>query len=403
MLEMMPVSPNATKVQGLPATVWALGLTSLFMDISSELIHGLLPLFLVLNLGASAAVLGLIEGVAEATAQISRVFSGWLSDVLGKRKALAVAGYSLAAATKPLLPLASSVGLVLFARFADRVGKGIRAAPRDALIADVTPPASRGAAFGLRQSLDTIGAVVGPLAAIGLMVLFSDDIRTVLWFAVPPALIAVAILVFGVSEPATPQKHDQVPLKLQEIALLGRLYWLVVGAGAVFTMARFSEAFLVLRAQSGGLAVGLAPAVIAVMSIVFAASAYPAGRIQDKTGARPLLLAGLAALIAADLLLGFGQSLAAIFAGIALWGLHLGLTQGVLATLVATSAPKRLRGTAFGLFGLVTGLFSLLASLLAGVLWVKIGEGATFAAGAGFAAIALLAFLFLKEPTADRG
>ena len=400
---MAPVSPNATKVQGLPATVWALGLTSLFMDISSELIHGLLPLFLVLNLGASAAVLGLIEGIAEATAQISRVFSGWLSDTLGKRKALAVAGYGLAAATKPLFPLASSVGLVLFARFADRVGKGIRAAPRDALIADVTPPARRGAAFGLRQSLDTIGATVGPAAAIGLMALFSDDIRTVLWFAVPPALIAVAILVFGVSEPAAPQKHDQVPLKLQEIALLGRPYWLVVGAGAVFTLARFSEAFLVLRAQGGGLAIGLAPAVIAAMSIVFAASAYPAGRIQDKTGARPLLLAGLVALIAADLLLGFGQSLAAIFAGIALWGLHLGLTQGVLTALVAISAPKRLRGTAFGLFGLVTGLFTLLASILAGMLWVKLGATATFAAGAGFAAVALLAFFFMREPSEDRG
>ena len=400
---MAPVSPNATKVQGLPATVWALGLTSLFMDISSELIHGLLPLFLVLNLGASAAVLGLIEGIAEATAQISRVFSGWLSDTLGKRKGLAVAGYGLVAATKPLFPLASSVGLVLFARFADRVGKGIRAAPRDALIADVTPAARRGAAFGLRQSLDTIGATVGPAAAIGLMALFSDDIRTVLWFAVPPALIAVAILVFGVSEPAAPQKPDQVPLKLQEIALLGRPYWLVVGAGAVFTLARFSEAFLVLRAQGGGLAIGLAPAVIAAMSIVFAASAYPAGRIQDKTGARPLLLAGLAALIAADLLLGFGQSLAAIFAGIALWGLHLGLTQGVLAALVAISAPKRLRGTAFGLFGLVTGLFTLLASILAGMLWVKLGATATFAAGAGFAAVALLAFFFMREPSEDRG
>jgi MFS family permease len=371
------------------------------MDISSELIHGLLPLFLVLNLGASAAVLGLIEGVAEATAQVTRVFSGWLSDALGKRKALTVAGYGLAAVTKPLFPLASSVGLVLFARFADRVGKGIRAAPRDALIADVTPPDRRGAAFGLRQSLDTIGAVVGPLAAIGLMGLFSDDIRTVLWFAVPPAVIAVAILVFGVSEPKAAQKKDQVPLKLQEIALLGRFYWLVVSAGAVFTLARFSEAFLVLRAQTAGLAIGLAPAVIAVMSIVFAASAYPAGRFQDKAGARPLLLAGLAALIAADLLLGFGQSLTAIFAGIALWGLHMGLTQGVLATLVAASAPTRLRGTAFGLFGLVTGLFTLLASVLAGMLWVRIGADATFAAGAGFAAIALLAFLFLREPNED--
>jgi MFS family permease len=394
MLEMAPV-PNVTKAQGLPGTVWALGLTSLFMDVSSELIHGLLPLFLVLDLGASAAVLGLIEGIAEATAQVTRVFSGWLSDALGQRKALAVAGYGLAAATKPLFPLASSAGLVLLARFVDRIGKGIRAAPRDALIADVTPRARQGAAFGLRQSLDTIGAVVGPTAAIGLMYLFSDSIRTVLWFAVPPALIAVAILMICVSEAASPQKHKRVPLRLKKIALLGRPYWLVVGAGAVFTLARFSEAFLVLRAQSGGLAIGLAPAVIAVMSIVFAASAYPAGRMQDKKGARPLLLAGLAALIAADLLLGFGQSLVAVFSGIALWGLHMGLTQGVLATLVACSAPMRLRGTAFGLFGLVTGLFSLLASILAGVLWVRVGAGATFAAGAGFAAAALLAFLFL--------
>jgi MFS family permease len=397
------MSPNDTKMQGLPATVWALGLTSLFMDISSELIHGLLPLFLVLNLGASAAMLGLVEGVAEATAQVTRIFSGWLSDRLQRRKALAVLGYGLAAATKPLFPLASSVGTVMFARFADRIGKGIRAAPRDALIADVTPPERRGAAFGLRQSLDTIGAVLGPAAAIGLMVLFSDDIRTVLWFAVPPALIAVAILLFGVREPAAPPEPQKPPLSLKEAAQLGRPYWLVVGAGAVFTLARFSEAFLVLRAQNAGLAIALAPAVIAVMSLVFAASAYPAGRIQDKFGARPLLLAGLAALIVADLLLGFGQSLAAIFAGIALWGLHLGLTQGVLAALVAASAPERRRGTGFGLFGLVTGVFSLIASVLAGWLWVLIGPDATFAAGAGFAAIALIAFLFLGEAEVSQG
>ncbi len=378
--------------------MWALGLTSLFMDMSSELIHGLLPLFLVINLGASAAVLGAIEGIAEATAQVTRVFSGWLSDVLQRRKLLTVLGYGLAAVTKPLFPLASSVGTVLFARFADRVGKGIRGAPRDALLADVTPRASRGAAFGLRQSLDTIGAVLGPLAAIGLMFLFNDDIRIVLWFAVPPALIAVVILIVGVKEPApAPKRAERVPLKLKELALLGRPYWLVLGAGAIFTSARFSEAFLVLRAQDAGLAIAFAPAVIAVMSIVFALSAYPAGRVQDKTGARPLLLAGLAALIAADLALGFGQSLGAVFAGIALWGLHMGLTQGVLAALIAATAPERLRGTAFGLFGLVTGLFTLLASVSAGLIWVEIGSDATFAVGAGLAAAALIAFLFLGQ------
>jgi MFS family permease len=382
---------------GLPGAVWALGFTSLFMDFSSEMIHGLLPVFLVLNLGASAAVLGLVEGIAEATAQITRIFSGWLSDLLRRRKALAVAGYGLAAATKPLFPLATSVGTVLIARFADRVGKGIRGAPRDALVADVTSAEQRGAAFGLRQSLDTIGAILGPVTAIGLMVLFHDDIRTVFWFAVIPAVISVAVLVFGVKEHALPPQKVRAPLRLREMALLGRSYWLVVAAGTVFTLARFSEAFLVIRAQQGGLPIAWAPAVIAVMSLVFAVSAYPAGRLQDKAGARPLLLLGLVALIAADLLLGFGQSLVVLFVGIGLWGLHMGLTQGVLSALVAAMAPAHLRGTAFGLFGLVTGLAALAASVLAGTLWDAIGPVVTFTAGAGFAAIALLAFLFLGE------
>jgi MFS family permease len=370
------------------------------MDISSELIHGLLPLFLVVNLGASAAVLGLVEGVAEATAQVTRVFSGWLSDRLGKRKALAVAGYGLAAVTKPLFPLANSIGLVLIARFLDRIGKGIRAAPRDALITDITPADKRGAAFGLRQSLDTVGATIGPALAIGLMYLFNDDIRAVLWFAVIPAAIAVGILVFGVKEPARPPGHAPIPIQAKEIALLSRSYWLVVAAGAIFTLARFSEAFLVIRAHDGGLATAWTPAVIAVMSLVFAASAYPAGRLQDRIGAKPLLLLGLVVLIAADLFLAFGQTLLGTFLGIALWGLHMGLTQGVLAALVAASAPSRLRGTAFGLFGVVTGLFALIASVLAGVLWTAIGPAATFAAGAGFAAAACLAFLLLREDRA---
>ena len=362
------------------------------MDISSELIHGLLPLFLVVSLGASAAVLGLIEGLAEAIAHITRVFSGWLSDRLGRRKALAVAGYGLAAITKPLFPLASAVWVVAAARFLDRIGKGIRGAPRDALIADVTPAKTRGAAFGLRQSLDTVGATVGPLLAIGLMLLFQDDIRTVLWFAVIPAAIAVIILVFGVKEPAPATKDKRVPIKLAEIKRLGRFYWLVVAAGAVFTLARFSEAFLVIRAHDLGLALAFAPAVIAVMSLVFALSAYPAGRLQDRYGARPLLLLGLVALIAADGLLALGGTLLPIFLGIGLWGLHMGLTQGVLSALVAHAAPQRLRGTAFGLFGLVSGAAALVASILAGVLWDRIGPEATFMAGAGFAGLALLAF-----------
>ena len=383
--------------RNLPRAVWALGLTSLLMDTSSELIHGLLPVFLVVTLGASATALGVVEGIAEATAQITRVFSGWLSDVLGRRKALTVAGYGLAAVTKPLFPLANSIGLVLLARFLDRIGKGIRGAPRDALVADLTPADKRGAAFGLRQSLDTVGATLGPAAAIGLMYLFNDDIRTVLWFAVIPAVLAVIVLMVGVKEPAHAEAKARAPLHAREIKELGSAYWLVIVAGAVFTLARFSEAFLVIRARDQGLALAWAPAVIAVMSLVYAASAYPAGRLQDRIGARPLLLCGLLVLIAADLVLAFGSTLVAIFLGIGLWGLHMGLTQGVLAALISATAPDRLRGTGFGLFGLITGLASLLASVLAGLLWDRIGAQATFLAGAAFAAAAFVAFLLVKR------
>ena len=390
--------------RNLPRAVWALGLTSLLMDTSSELIHGLLPVFLVVTLGASATALGVVEGIAEATAQITRVFSGWLSDVLGRRKALTVAGYGLAAVTKPLFPLANSIGLVLLARFLDRIGKGIRGAPRDALVADLTPADKRGAAFGLRQSLDTVGATLGPAAAIGLMYLFNDDIRTVLWFAVIPAVLAVIVLMVGVKEPAHAEAKARAPLHAREIKELGSAYWRVIVAGAVFTLARFSEAFLVIRARDQGLALAWAPAVIAVMSLVYAASAYPAGRLQDRIGARPLLLCGLLVLIAADLVLAFGSTLVAIFLGIGLWGLHMGLTQGVLAALISATAPDRLRGTGFGLFGLITGLASLLASVLAGLLWDRIGAQATFLAGAAFAAAAFVAFLLVnRDPSGVPG
>jgi len=379
----------------LPGAVWALGFTSLFMDTASELIHGLLPLFLVVNLGASVAVLGLIEGISEAAAQIVRVFSGWLSDRIGKRKALAVLGYGLAAATKPLFPLATTVGLVLVARFFDRIGKGIRGAPRDALVADVTPLERRGAAFGLRQSLDTVGATLGPAAAITLMYALNDDIRKVFWFAVIPAALSVAILVFGVREQRLSRTDAKVPLRLREVTQLGRLYWLVVAAGALFTLARFSEAFLVVRAQGGGLPLAWAPAVIATMSLVYAATAYPAGRLQDRVGAGLPLQLGLLSLIAADLALGFGENLGVIFLGICLWGLHMGLTQGVLSALVAAAAAERVRATAFGLFGLILGFATLMASVIAGLLWDRSGPEATFVAGAGFAAVALLAFVLV--------
>jgi MFS family permease len=374
----------------LPRAIWLLGFVSLFMDVSSEMIHSLLPVFMVSALGASALAVGLVEGVAEATALIVRVFSGAISDYLGRRKLLAVIGYGLGAAAKPLFAVATSVGWVLGARFIDRIGKGIRGAPRDALVADLAPPESRGAAFGLRQALDTVGAFLGPLLAIGLMLLYAGDFRSVFWYAAIPAVIAVALLAFGVEEVARPGPAPARAAAIDWRALraLPREYWVVVLAGAVFTLARFSEAFLVLRAQERGLPDALAPLVFVLMNVVFAACAYPAGRLSDRFGGRALLGFGLGALIVADLILAFAHGLAAVAAGVAVWGLHMALTQGVLAAMVAASAPAALRGTAFGIFGLVGGLAMLVASALAGLLWDMLGPAATFLAGSVFALLA---------------
>ena len=370
-----------------------LGFVSLFMDVSSELIHSLLPVFMVSSLGASALAVGIVEGVAESTALIVKVFSGAISDYLGKRKALAVFGYGLGALSKPLFALAFSVNWVLAARFIDRIGKGIRGAPRDAMVADLAPPEIRGAAFGLRQSLDTVGAFVGPLLAIGLMLLFAGDFRTVFWFAVIPAAIAVLLLVFGVEEPdrsATVPRTAIAPVVWGSLREFGRDFWLVVVVGGFFTLARFSEAFLILRAQERGLPDTFAPLVLVVMNVVYALAAFPIGRLADRMSHLRLLGAGLVVLIVSDLVLASAQGLAAVAIGVALWGLHMGMTQGVLATMVAVAAPARLRGTAFGIFNLASGLAMLIASALAGLLWDTVGAAATFGAGAAFSAAALV-------------
>jgi MFS family permease len=381
----------------LPRTVVALGFVSLAMDLSSEIVHALLPLFMVGTLGLSVAAVGLIDGIAESTASITKVFSGWVSDRWGRRKPLILLGYGLAALSKPLFPMATGALPVLAARFADRIGKGIRGAPRDALIADVTPPAIRGRAFGLRQSMDTAGAFAGPLLAIGLMLLLDDDIRAVFWVALVPAAAAVLIVLLAVDEPeGDPSAPARAPLRLADLKQLDRAYWAVVGFGLLFTLARFSEAFLILKASAEGLELWLAPAVLVVMNLVYAASAYPAGIASDRIGTRGLLLASLAFLIAADLLLVFAPGLIGAFAGIALWGLHMGLSQGLLTRLVADRAPPPLRGSAFGLFNLATGVAMLAASVTAGLLWDRIGPAATFAAGAAFALAAATALLFAR-------
>jgi MFS family permease len=376
----------------IPHGIWVLGFVSMLMDISSEMIHALLPVYLVTVLGTSALVVGVIEGIAEATASITKVFSGALSDRLGRRKTLAAIGYGLAAVTKPVFPLAPTVGWLVAARFIDRVGKGLRGAPRDALVADIAPPHLRGASFGLRQSLDTLGAFLGPLLAIGLMWWTQDAFQTVFWFAVLPAFLAFGLIVFAVKEPAHPpgRRPVRAPLSRRELARLGSAYWWVVAVGAVFTLARFSEAFLVLRAQEAGLALMWVPAVLVVMNLVYSAAAYPAGALSDRVGRTQLLVAGLVVLVAADLVLAFVPGLWGVGAGVVLWGLHMAFTQGLLATLVADTAPAELRGTAFGVFNLVTGVALLAASVIAGLLWDQLGSSATFLAGAGFALAALV-------------
>ncbi|AOY96121.1 MFS transporter [Cupriavidus sp. USMAA2-4] len=399
---MAMTAPTSTLRQ-IPTGIWMLGFVSLLMDVSSEIIHSLLPVFMVTTLGASALAVGLIEGVAEATALIVKVFSGALSDYLGKRKGLAVFGYALGALSKPFFAMAPGVGTVLGARLTDRIGKGIRGAPRDALVADIAPPHLRGAAFGLRQSLDTVGAFLGPLIAIGLMYLWANDFRAVFWVAVIPGILSVALLMFGVQEPEAHQGARRVnPIQRANLARLSPAYWGVVAVGAVFTLARFSEAFLVLRAQQVGLPLFLAPLVLVAMNLVYSVSAYPFGKLADGHSHTKLLVWGLMVLIAADVVLATSSHWAVTLCGVALWGLHMGMTQGLLATMVADTAPADLRGTAFGVFNLASGLALLIASVLAGWLWDKLGAAFTFFGGAAFCAATIILILMMRPRAGQR-
>jgi len=397
MLESSPRALNPPPGRrAIPRAIWALGFVNLFMDMSSELIHSLLPVFMVSVLGASLLSVGIIEGIAESTALLTKVFSGVLSDFWRKRKVLLVIGYGVAAITKPLFPLASSLSYVFMARFLDRVGKGIRGAPRDALIGDLVPAHLRGTCYGLRQSLDTVGAFLGPLLAIVLLALLANDIRTVLWVAVIPAVIAVIFLVVGVKEPKStrPVETRGTVVRLLDLKRFGWIFWWIVIVGGALNLARFSEAFLILRAEHAGLALTFVPLVMVVMSAAYAVSAYPAGILADRMDRRLLLGAGVLALIMADVTLAFANSIVVVMIGVILWGLHMGLTQGLLATMVAGAIPSELRGTGFGVFNLVSGLILFFASLLAGFLWDQFGPSATFLAGAVFATLALLGLLF---------
>jgi len=397
------MSIQTQTLKKIPPGIWVLGFVSMLMDISSELIHSLLPVFMVASLGISVFVVGLIEGAAEATALIVKVFSGALSDYLGKRKPLAVLGYGLGAVSKPLFALATTATGVVGARLLDRVGKGIRGAPRDALVADLTPPELRGAAFGLRQSLDTVGAFLGPLLAMALMLLWANDFRAVFWFATLPAFLCLALLIFGVREPQRPAGVVRTnPISRANLARLSRAYWWVVALGGVFTLARFSEAFLVLRAQQGGLALAWTPVVLVAMNVIYAACAYPFGKLADSMRHSALLGWGLVLLIGADALLAMSSNGGLFWAGVVLWGLHMAMTQGLLATMVADTAPENLRGTAYGFFNLVCGLAMLVASGLAGWLWDQWGAPHTFMAGIFFCLVALALLWWGPASGADK-
>jgi MFS family permease len=387
-------APRSGRVP-IPRTVWALGFVSMFMDISSEIIHALLPMFLTATLGVSVAMVGLIDGVAEATASITKVFSGYLSDRMGKRKPLILLGYGIGAFSKPLFAMAGTAPVILGARFADRIGKGLRGAPRDALVADVTPPEIRGRAFGLRQSIDTVGAFLGPLIAIAAMAAFANDMRAVFWLAVIPAAIAVLLVLVGVEDAKAPAGETiaRIPVCMSDLRLLPKAFWLLVVIGAVFTLARFSEAFLILKANAEGLPLALTPLVLVAMNAVYMLAAYPLGSLSDRVSANTMLIGGLIVLIAADLALAMLPGVAGAFVGIALWGVHMAVTQGLFAKLVADRSPTELRGSAYGIFNLVTGLALLAASVIAGVMWDASGPDATFLVGAGCAAIALAGLL----------
>ncbi|MDD5632626.1 MAG: MFS transporter [Methylococcales bacterium] len=389
---------DSNTLRQIPKGIWVLGFVSMLMDISSEMIHSLLPLFMVTTLGTSVFAVGIIEGLAESTALIVKVFSGILSDYIGRRKGLALFGYALGALTKPLFALASSTGIVLTARVLDRIGKGVRGAPRDALVADITPPHLRGAAFGLRQALDTVGAFLGPLLGVGLMLLWANDFRAVFWVAVIPGMLAVTLLFFGIQEPERSHSEERInPIRRKNLQRLSASYWWVVAIGAIFMLARFSEAFLVLRGLQAGIPIALTPLIMVAMNVIYAASAYPFGKLSDRVSHKGLLSLGLIVLIAADVSLAQSNHWSTLLAGVALWGIHMGMTQGLLAAMVADTAPAGLRGTAYGFFNLMSGLAMLVASGLAGFVWDRFGSAMSFYTGAAFCLLALAGLVCQPE------
>jgi MFS family permease len=384
-------------VSKLPRNVWILGFVSLLMDLSSEIYHALLPAFITVTLALPVLALGAIDGIAEATASFAKLASGRLSDRSGRRKPWVLLGYGLAALSKPLFPIAQGALELMGARFADRVGKGIRGAPRDAIIADETAPELRGRAFGLRQALDTIGALIAPLAAVGLMLLFMNDIRTVFWIAAVPAAFSFLLALVAVKEPVTRWTTDKVQPFFRGFRDLDKPTRRLLAVAFLFALARFSEGFLILRAIDIGVSATLSPLALVAFNVGFLALAYPAGSLSDRMSPRTILIAGMGVLIAANLLLAQDIGIAGLTIGILLWGAHMALTQGIFARMIADVAPDHLRATSFGAFHFVSGIGTLLASVAAGFIWDRDGAAMTFLAGAGAAAVALTMLSLITE------
>jgi len=388
---------NMSKLKKIPKSIWTLGIVSLFMDISSEIIHSLLPIFMVSILGSSIIAIGIVEGISEATFLLIRIFSGVLSDYLGKRKIISVIGYGISALSKPLFPLANSVSLILIARFFDRLGKGVRESPRDALIGDIAPKSIRGACFGLRQSLDTIGALIGPIVAILGLLIFSNNIRAILWVSVIPAILSVVIFIVGIHDVEHKYTEDEKTFifKFKNIFKIGTEYWQIVLIGGLLNLARFSDAFLILKAYELGLPITYVPLVMVLMNCFYAVSSYPAGILSDNINRKFILIIGIVFLIIADLVLAFTDSTWMLALGVGFWGMHMAFTKGILDAMVTDTASIRLLGSAYGIFNFVCGIAVLFASIISGVLWQVYGPFYSFSVGAFLAFLACLSLSLL--------
>jgi len=386
----------------LSPNIALLGLVSLLTATSSAMVYGLLPVFLVKVLGASIGIVGVMEGLAEASNSAMRLLSGITSDWIGRRKPVVAFGYLLSAANKLVFPMAESVSIVFVARLVDRFGKGVRDAPRDALISDLTPSHIRGSGFGLRTALYTMGFVLGPLAAIGLMVASGDNFRLVFAIAVAPAFAAVGILLFAIGEdPAQSSREARFRIRLSHLSRLPAAFWWSISVASLLSLARYSPAFLVLKASDVGIDPAFVPLILVFTHTVFSAAAYPFGALADRVDHRLQLALAVAVLLAADLVLAAGGTMVTAFLGASLWGLQMGVSEGLLSASVANAAPDDLRGTAFGIYQLAFGLAAFGASGTAGALWSIGGPPLAFGVSACVAAgvVPVLAFRPKANPT----